>query len=345
MNCYLKVLRHYADFSGRARRKEFWYFALFNIITAIVAMVIDIIAGWELTVNSNSVLPNYGPCYLTYVVATLLPGFAVVVRRLHDLGKNGWWILISLIPFVGGIWLIVLSCKDGQSGQNRYGANPKLVKQCFPERRRGKSIAIAFIVYAVLSLAIWANYALSVIQGDVIVDASIWIMVVEGALSDVLLLLFGVFYHPVGDSSKTANRQKIAFVLLAIATLILAVNVILNLYHGMSGWFFARGIVVLLIKLALLALALLLLLKSERKNIKLVSVLIIMFSMLRVVMELVMPFTMSNVSFNYDYYFTIMLNIATILLAAHYLRGKAVEEEELLLISPESGDIKTAVSN
>jgi len=121
MNWYLKVLKQYADFSGRARRKEYWMFALFNMIFIIVAMILDNVLG--LTVGE---LP-YGVLYFLYAFAVLIPGLAVSVRRLHDVGKSGWMILIALIPIIGAIWLLVLTVTDSNSGENQYGLNPKEV--------------------------------------------------------------------------------------------------------------------------------------------------------------------------------------------------------------------------
>lgn len=119
MNWYLKVLRQYADFNGRARRKEYWMFVLFNIIFAVIAMVLDNITGlaWESI--------GYGPIYLLYALFVLIPGLAVGVRRLHDLNKSGWMILVGLIPLIGAIWLIILFATDGTPGENQYGPNPK----------------------------------------------------------------------------------------------------------------------------------------------------------------------------------------------------------------------------
>ena len=119
MNWYLKVLKQYADFNGRARRKEYWMFALFNMVFIIVAMILDNVLG--LTAGE---LP-YGLFYFLYALAVLIPGLAVSVRRLHDVGKSGWMILISLIPIVGGIWLLVLMLTDSNPGENQYGVNPK----------------------------------------------------------------------------------------------------------------------------------------------------------------------------------------------------------------------------
>ena len=119
MNYYLKVLQNYATFSGRARRSEYWYFVLFNIIFAFVAMIIDNVLG----IAMDGV--GYGPIYGLYVLAVFIPGLAVSVRRLHDVGKSGWFFFIVLIPLIGAIWLIVLMATDSNIGENNYGANPK----------------------------------------------------------------------------------------------------------------------------------------------------------------------------------------------------------------------------
>ncbi|MER6123590.1 DUF805 domain-containing protein [Streptomyces sp. NPDC001795] len=113
MHWYVDVLKKYAVFSGRARRQEYWMFFLFNVIISIVLAIIDNAAG-------TSILG------LLYTLAVLLPGLGVTVRRLHDTGKSGWWILISLIPLVGTIILIVFLATDGQPEPNQHGANPKL---------------------------------------------------------------------------------------------------------------------------------------------------------------------------------------------------------------------------
>ena len=119
MKYYKQVLQKYATFSGRARRSEYWYFVLFNIIFAIAAIILDILLGlaWQGV--------GYGPIYGLYLLATIIPSIAVAVRRLHDVGKSGWFLLIALIPIIGAIWLLVLYCKEGDKGSNDYGADPK----------------------------------------------------------------------------------------------------------------------------------------------------------------------------------------------------------------------------
>lgn len=121
MNWYLEVLKKYADFNGRARRKEYWMFFLFNIIISIALIIVDGILG---TSAAPGAMGLFGAIYL---LALLIPGIAVAVRRLHDTGRSGWWILIGLVPFVGGIILIVFLVQDGTPGDNQFGRNPKMV--------------------------------------------------------------------------------------------------------------------------------------------------------------------------------------------------------------------------
>lgn len=119
MEWYLKVLRQYSDFNGRARRKEYWMFVLFNMIFAFIAIVLDNLMG--LTIGEI----GYGPLYGLYALIVLIPGLAVGVRRLHDTGKSGWMMLLVFIPLIGGIWLLVLMIMEGDQGDNQYGPNPK----------------------------------------------------------------------------------------------------------------------------------------------------------------------------------------------------------------------------
>jgi len=120
MNWWLTAMKKYAVFNGRARRKEYWMFTLFNVIFSIVAIVLDNILG---TASEDL---GYGLIYGLFGLAIIIPTLAITVRRLHDIGKSGWWILISLIPIIGGIWLFVLTVTDSQPGDNQYGANPKM---------------------------------------------------------------------------------------------------------------------------------------------------------------------------------------------------------------------------
>ena len=121
MNWYLEVLKKYADFNGRARRKEYWMFFLFNVIISIALLIVDGILG------TSAVPGTMGLLGVIYLLALLVPGIAVAIRRLHDTGRSGWWILIGLVPFVGGIVLIVFLVQDSTPGDNQFGRNPKMV--------------------------------------------------------------------------------------------------------------------------------------------------------------------------------------------------------------------------
>lgn len=119
MNWYLEALRNYANFYGRARRKEYWFFTLFNFIIAFVLGFVDGIFG---TFSPEAGIGLLGGIY---ALAVLIPGIAVSVRRLHDTERSGWWLLIALIPLVGAIVLIVFLVQDGKAGSNKFGENPK----------------------------------------------------------------------------------------------------------------------------------------------------------------------------------------------------------------------------
>ncbi|NRD78950.1 DUF805 domain-containing protein [Bacillus sp. BRMEA1] len=114
MEWYVKVLKNYVGFQGRARRKEYWMFVLFNFIISIVLSILQAI------LHLHQFLTGL------YSLAILLPSLAVTVRRLHDIGKTGWWILIGLIPIIGDIILIIFNCFDSEEQTNKYGPNPKV---------------------------------------------------------------------------------------------------------------------------------------------------------------------------------------------------------------------------
>lgn len=118
MNWYLEVLKKYAEFSGRARRKEYWFFVLFSSVIGIGLVVIDFLAG---TIISDS---GVGVMSGIYYLAVLIPGLAVSVRRLHDTDRSGWMMLIGLIPCVGLV-LLFFMVQDGTRGRNKFGSDPK----------------------------------------------------------------------------------------------------------------------------------------------------------------------------------------------------------------------------
>ena len=133
LDIYLNVMKnHYADFSGRARRSEFWYFSLvFYIILFFVFIVFVILALIASAISEvfGAVVMIVGfLVYFVFVLAHIVPSNAVTIRRLHDTGKSAWFILVSFIPvvgFIGSIWLLVLYCTDSEINENKWGVNPK----------------------------------------------------------------------------------------------------------------------------------------------------------------------------------------------------------------------------
>lgn len=119
MNWYLEVLKKYADFGGRARRKEYWMFTLFNVLFSFVLGILD---GFLGTVSRDAGIGLLGGLY---TLAVLLPSLGVSVRRLHDTDHSGWWLLIALVPCVGAIVLLIFMVRDSTPGPNQYGPNPK----------------------------------------------------------------------------------------------------------------------------------------------------------------------------------------------------------------------------
>ena len=120
MKWFFKCWQQYADFSGRARRKEYWMFTLFN---ALIAFVLGLVLGvFEVITDTQFISTAISSIYSLFI---FIPSLAVCIRRLHDVGKSGWFYLIGLIPIIGWIWLIVLFCTDSQPGANNWGANPK----------------------------------------------------------------------------------------------------------------------------------------------------------------------------------------------------------------------------
>jgi len=118
MYWYLRVLKLYADFDGRTRRKEFWTFTLFNLIFSFIAILLDEL--FETKISDVGIIESL------YALFIIIPQFAVSVRRLHDIGKSGWYNLIALIPYIGWFVLIFLFCQDSQYSENRWGKNPKI---------------------------------------------------------------------------------------------------------------------------------------------------------------------------------------------------------------------------
>ena len=122
MEWYLKVMRdNYANFNGRARRKEYWMFTLFFLLFALlVGFVIGILSAVGETVAMIAII-----LAVVWYLAHLVPSLAVTVRRLHDTGKSGWFYLLAIIPYIGGLIIFIFTVIEGDKGDNKYGPDPK----------------------------------------------------------------------------------------------------------------------------------------------------------------------------------------------------------------------------
>lgn len=119
MNWMLLPFKRYSDFDGRSRRKEYWMFTLGVIIVAVILSFIENIMG-----IGGVIFGLYGPLTTLFVLAIIIPGLAVQVRRFHDQDKSGWWVLLGIIPF-GSLVVTVFMCLEGTRGDNSYGPDPK----------------------------------------------------------------------------------------------------------------------------------------------------------------------------------------------------------------------------
>ncbi len=122
MNTYLEAFKKYATFTGRSRRKEYWTFALINLV---ISVLLSVIGSLPALASSEGAVMLFAILQALFFLVVLIPSLAVTVRRLHDSGKSGWWILIWFIPFIGVIVGLVFMLLDSQPGDNQYGPNPK----------------------------------------------------------------------------------------------------------------------------------------------------------------------------------------------------------------------------
>lgn len=129
MKWYVETLRKYAVFTGRARRREYWMFELWNTVILVALIIIDV-------KTNASGHPERAVLTGLYLLATAIPGLASLVRRLHDTNHSGWAILIGLIP-LGQFVLLRFLIKDGDQGQNRFGPNPKIEPVAVPTPQIG----------------------------------------------------------------------------------------------------------------------------------------------------------------------------------------------------------------
>jgi uncharacterized membrane protein YhaH (DUF805 family) len=250
MKYYLKALQHYADFSGRASRNEYWMFILFNILFAIAVAFIGIFLG---AIKDENYIKLYMSQFLIlYYAAIIIPLLAISVRRLHDSGKSGWWMLLALLPplsnipsnmknfddnlfaviaiitILSQITILIFLLLKGKDDKNRYGENPKRVRTFFDERKRTKSLGLTLIIAAGLSVVSQFIFWLSVYGS---IPSDILFLIKNGIVFKLLILVSGILLL-----QKTDKTKSFAIVLIVAAgfSLILLMSEIIDYFSTIN---------------------------------------------------------------------------------------------------------------
>lgn len=244
MREYLDCLNKYATFAGRASRREYWMFMVFN---AVVAFGVGLIAT-PLAIRTG--VPRLADAAIyAYALIVLLPGLSVAVRRLHDLGMRGWWLLVSLVPVLGSVALLVLFCLPGEKTDNRFGApSPTAAEREASRSERGEVVPLSPVAAGVVGLLAFLLGAtwLHVVMGDARCDQ---IFGCDAAFyGPFYVLLMGVMCAMSGLALKLNAPVRSKFWWLVLTLGILEVAFMVHLVvayayfgHGMSFVACVRG--------------------------------------------------------------------------------------------------------
>ena len=329
MKWFIKCLRHYADFSGRARRKEYWMFLLFNIIFAFAWAIFASLIFMPLIKNSFENATQ--AIYYSYLFAMLLPSLAVLVRRLHDIGKSGWMILIVLIPAVGAIWLLVLMVKEGEQGQNLYGYDPKTSPEFYSSKAKFTSAAIAMIVSSIALILMRSITLVMSIIRELHLNYSFYL----AFLAVILLLISGIWLLKEKKIWVTRNFGKNAFTMILVATSIFVIVNIINVFLFGKFWellFLIIQINRIITYLFIALFAASILFSPHKKNIRISAVLAIIFLGLSILCMVYQQFGISGLGSMYNGekifdFFTVVYYISFIVLAGTFLSKDELQPE------------------
>lgn len=222
MKWFIKAFRQYADFSGRASRQEFWMFVLFNLLFAMAwALVAGLLTGLlGDSFNQESRLIFMYKLIAIYYAVTTVPAMAVGVRRLHDTGRSGWWMLIGLVPLVGSIWLIVLMCSDDNPGDNRYGSPPDGTTGNVPKYDLRQKALMWLTAFAVFSIYMCLLNLVDVFSNRWYTGTdqlNMLLTLLGNFLVSVSFIIMGIAFLQKRDYSRTVGGWIIAaYVLLLI---------------------------------------------------------------------------------------------------------------------------------
>jgi uncharacterized membrane protein YhaH (DUF805 family) len=206
MNWYVNAIKNYALFDGRSTRMEYWLFVLFNVLFAILAYSFDLIFGLKIGDT------GLGPIYLVYALFSFIPGLAIAIRRLHDIDKNGWTLLLAFIPIIGGIWLILLFCKEGDDDQNAFGPKREEELEFIHSNSKNNQLLIIAFAWILFSKLLWTLFP--IVFGDYYKNEYFT------KFNEIMLLFSGLFPLLLASAMKN-HKWKIICLLIALLYFIL----------------------------------------------------------------------------------------------------------------------------
>lgn len=233
MREYIDCLRKYAVFAGRASRREYWMFMVFNAVVAFGVELLVAPLAFRLGFPRVSDAVIYA-----YALIAFLPGLAVAVRRLHDLGMRGWWLLVALVPVLGSVALLVLFCLPGEKGENRFGKpSPTAAEREASLFERGEVVPLSPVVAGGVGLLAFLLGAawLHVVMGDARYDQ---IFGCDAAFyGSFYVLLMGVMCAMSGVALKlnAPVRSKLWWIILTLGVLEVAFMVHLVVAYAYFG--------------------------------------------------------------------------------------------------------------
>ncbi|WP_196888620.1 DUF805 domain-containing protein [Aureivirga sp. CE67] len=235
MNYYLKAFQQYTDFDSRVSRKEFWIFAIISASVSYILMGIDIIFSFYSQDVGLGVLSGI------YSILVFIPSLAITIRRLHDIGKSGWFILLVFIPLIGAIGLFILLLLKSESGRNQYGENPiKLKKnksedeisnEIIQQKKHKTSIIIALIIAFTIQQLFWVTVSFIVFPDDI--DDIIF--KIFDSFNIIFNFIITVLFILLATTITNLKMRNIALIITAIAFLCAFIHFLNTVTRNIPG--------------------------------------------------------------------------------------------------------------
>jgi uncharacterized membrane protein YhaH (DUF805 family) len=328
MKWFIKVLGQYADFSGRAQRKEFWMFMLFY-----VALMADVILIEGIFTDFKMEAPLV---LFVYLFVMILPSLAVTVRRLHDVGKSGWWILVRLIPIAGNIGLLIWLFQDSQKDGNRYGDNPKTTPQQAPSEKAQLTGAGVILIF-VSAFYLIADIVFLLAFRNAGENITPFVNIIIRTILHLLLLFTGILLLIPGDSHispvEGAKRRIFAPLLIygVIMTILFIVDFIVLVSTFSHGFLDIASYLTLMLQNAAIVFFASVLI-SSKKLFKTASIILIALSAIIIVRSILANIGVSALSLNpHDFLYSVtitLFSISLIVLARVFMSNETATGDE-----------------